>query len=260
MTFNNEEHPTKTHQLVYSENWRSKLAYILNNDEFIKPSWNHPIRIDGYHGCIAPNRTVKEDINLIDTSDIVFAFLNRPGLDGTVVELMHAANQHKPIFCMVTPDKNYDNLKNFYRKFPLPSTEYDDNMGGYSGEYWFLLTYLNITLKHKLFAVESNMSWNNLGDIDEGVKIKTDFMMFLTENGFILTNYDKYINSKEWQQKSLAVRTQSKGICKLCNRNVGTHNLCVHHKQYPKNFIHDNYKNWIVICKECHEKIHGTDK
>jgi len=196
MTFNNEEHSTKTHQLVYSENWRSKLAYILNNDEFIKPSWNHPIRIDGYHGCIAPNKTVKEDINLIDTSDIVFAFLNRPCLDGTVVELVHAANQQKPIFCMVTPDKNYDNLKNFYRKFSIPSTEYEECMGGYSGEYWFLLNYLNITLKHKLFVVESNMSWNSLGDIDESTKIKTDFMMFLIENGFILTNYDKYI--KYW--------------------------------------------------------------
>ena len=258
--------PTHVHDMVFSENWRMQIEYLFDKQDFISIRWLHPGRINAdKHGTLCPSRTVIEDINLIIESDVCIAFLNREGLDGTIVELVHAATKDKHIFVIISdelPTQQQLDNGNYVGGHSIGKDFADSSTMGvdFDRRYWFLLHYLQNKLGRGFGFVISNMTWIPGGIIKEKVAIQTAFKKFLIKNEFIINDYNSYINSDSWKKTSLDFRTFNKGVCALCMRNVGINNLQTHHKKYPKNFKDDREENWIAICKTCHEKIHGTDK
>jgi predicted HNH restriction endonuclease len=70
-------------------------------------------------------------------------------------------------------------------------------------------------------------------------------------------NYKLYLDSKYW----LIISSKKKldvGCCENCGSSK---NLEVHHTSYNiKGNEHNNMDKLIVVCKECHKKIHGIVK
>jgi 5-methylcytosine-specific restriction endonuclease McrA len=67
-----------------------------------------------------------------------------------------------------------------------------------------------------------------------------------------IKDYQEYINSIEWKNKSFDLK-----LCNVCKSMVGIINLQTHHIKYPRKFREDNEDNWIAVCVPCHKKIHG---
>ena len=66
--------------------------------------------------------------------------------------------------------------------------------------------------------------------------------------------YEEYISSKEWKEKRKKVASERNFICEMCKKQVGN-KFHVHHMTY-KNFMNEKDEDLMLLCKECHEKIH----
>lgn len=66
--------------------------------------------------------------------------------------------------------------------------------------------------------------------------------------------YEEYISSKEWKEKRKKVASERNFICEMCKKQVGN-KFHVHHMTY-KNFMNEEDEDLMLLCKECHEKIH----
>lgn len=77
-----------------------------------------------------------------------------------------------------------------------------------------------------------------------------------TKDNFI--PYDKQLKDKRWRNLRQEIIKERGEKCELCGK---TRNLCVHHKVYIKGRYAWEYpkKHLIVLCRECHEKVHGID-
>lgn len=65
--------------------------------------------------------------------------------------------------------------------------------------------------------------------------------------------YKDYLQSEKWKELRKKARKRAKGKCELC----GGVPFNVHHVTYPKNLERDCLDNLLVICKKCHNKLHG---
>lgn len=77
-----------------------------------------------------------------------------------------------------------------------------------------------------------------------------------TKENFI--PYDKQLKDKRWRLFRKEVIEEKGNKCEMCGRSS---NLCVHHKVYIKGRYAWEYpkRHLMVLCRECHEKIHGID-
>ena len=62
--------------------------------------------------------------------------------------------------------------------------------------------------------------------------------------------------SDEWKALREKAYKRSNNLCELC----GAPKKAVHHIEYPKHFTEDNLSNLIVVCANCHEKLHGIEQ
>lgn len=65
--------------------------------------------------------------------------------------------------------------------------------------------------------------------------------------------YNEYLNSPEWGSKKKIVHDKYNDKCGLCESKMF---LQVHHIHY-KNVGNENIEDLILVCKTCHEQIHG---
>ena len=65
-------------------------------------------------------------------------------------------------------------------------------------------------------------------------------------------DYQDYLASKEWKAKSKAAKEKAGRQCQLCSSEE---NLNTHHRTYD-NIGHEDPKDLIVLCRECHKEFH----
>lgn len=66
--------------------------------------------------------------------------------------------------------------------------------------------------------------------------------------------YPEFLNTEYWNTIRKYMLDQAKYKCQLCNSNGTLH---VHHKTYEHHGDeHNHLEDLIVLCKQCHEKIH----
>ena len=68
-----------------------------------------------------------------------------------------------------------------------------------------------------------------------------------------MKDYKQYLSSSKWISLRKKARKRAKGKCELCG---GLPNN-VHHINYPKSLEEDCLNNLLVVCKKCHNKLHG---
>lgn len=72
----------------------------------------------------------------------------------------------------------------------------------------------------------------------------------------------EFYQSKEWKNLRNYIFKRDKGLCQKC----GEPGKIVHHKVYlTPNNIHDpnialNEDNLVLLCKDCHEKVHNPSR
>ena len=73
-----------------------------------------------------------------------------------------------------------------------------------------------------------------------------------------LIPYEKQLKDKRWRLLRKEVIEERGGKCEMCGCSS---NLCVHHKVYIKGRYAWEYpkRHLMVLCRECHEKVHGID-
>lgn len=69
--------------------------------------------------------------------------------------------------------------------------------------------------------------------------------------------YDEWIQSEGWKRIASAAKKQAGYKCEMCG---SAYNLCVHHTSYDNICREDKHPDDIVVlCKECHRKVHEQD-
>ena len=74
--------------------------------------------------------------------------------------------------------------------------------------------------------------------------------------GFRPTNYGKYLWSHEWMMLKKKVFERDGRRCCICGKTKG---LNVHHMSYQDGVL-ENGDNLVVLCEECHQKVHEICK
>jgi hypothetical protein len=96
-------------------------------------------------------------------------------------------------------------------------------------------------LPHKLF------------DIDK-LPEKTQEQEFQFKARKQFDDYYEYINSDDWKRKTEVWKSIVNYKCEICGKNNII--LQAHHKSY-ENFKHETKKDILIVCENCHKKIHG---
>jgi 5-methylcytosine-specific restriction endonuclease McrA len=71
-------------------------------------------------------------------------------------------------------------------------------------------------------------------------------------------NYSAYLTSAEWKEKSDAEKIKAGWRCSNCNYLGNETTLHVHHKTY-KNVGNEKPGDLIVLCRDCHSKLHDKE-
>jgi hypothetical protein len=66
------------------------------------------------------------------------------------------------------------------------------------------------------------------------------------------SNYGEYVRSEHWQKLRKKILTAAEYSCQWCGSRVAPQ---VHHKTY-ENMGHERDDDLLVVCHECHDKIH----
>lgn len=69
--------------------------------------------------------------------------------------------------------------------------------------------------------------------------------------------YQEQLEDERWKKKRLKILKKFKFKCCLCG---GSENLNVHHLSYKENKKAWEYSmsNFIVLCRDCHKKVHNN--
>ena len=70
------------------------------------------------------------------------------------------------------------------------------------------------------------------------------------------TDYEKYMQSPQWQAKRLKVLKRDNYKCQHCNCVVTHYTAHVHHLSY-KYFGNEPLRHLVTLCRECHRKEHN---
>lgn len=79
----------------------------------------------------------------------------------------------------------------------------------------------------------------------------------------VYKNYKDYLKSEEWQKLRKLNHSRVKReydteelVCECCDTVESDIEMHVHHFIYPKDWNDDKMEYHIVLCKDCHDKIH----
>jgi len=76
--------------------------------------------------------------------------------------------------------------------------------------------------------------------------------VYLSEKEKREIEYQEYLNSDHWKNIRLKALDRAGNRCQLCSSRD---NLNVHHNTY-RNKGHEDLKDLVVLCRECHAKFH----
>ena len=65
--------------------------------------------------------------------------------------------------------------------------------------------------------------------------------------------YKTYLRSEQWRNLKASAIERADYKCELCGKPYKS----VHHVKYPKRYEDDHIDNLVVICDQCHTKLHG---
>lgn len=65
-------------------------------------------------------------------------------------------------------------------------------------------------------------------------------------------SYEEYLDSDWWKEKKTLILQETKK-CEICGKE---HQLYVHHLHYDT-LGNETRKDLMVVCYDCHQKIHG---
>jgi hypothetical protein len=65
---------------------------------------------------------------------------------------------------------------------------------------------------------------------------------------------NKYLKSEHWQNLRLKALVKAKGSCFICSHQ--SPNNDVHHIYYPKRLNRTALRSLVVLCRDCHDKVH----
>lgn len=71
--------------------------------------------------------------------------------------------------------------------------------------------------------------------------------------------YYEYIQSEKWKTLSGTFKKQAGNCCQHCGCDGKSNILDIHHVSY-ENFGNESYEDILVLCRDCHKKVHGVDK
>jgi hypothetical protein len=72
---------------------------------------------------------------------------------------------------------------------------------------------------------------------------------------FEAMSYQEYLKSPHWRAVREAKIKHASGSCACCGSTLQLH---VHHRQYPKYRLDIKPDMLVVLCKRCHEAVHGV--
>lgn len=80
------------------------------------------------------------------------------------------------------------------------------------------------------------------------------------EEYFISTQYNQYLASPEWRNKTVQIKNRDGNKCLLCGE---TENLVVHHLRYDSVDIEhpgrEHESDLVTLCRGCHNKFHNAE-
>lgn len=74
-----------------------------------------------------------------------------------------------------------------------------------------------------------------------------------------------FYQEKKWRARSKEIYFNRNSTCEKCKRIVGTNEYAVHHiieltpDNYTNNDIAYGDNNLMLLCRSCHDKIHGRE-
>lgn len=250
-------------------NWRSSILdvdlltlsiseYDLVDDDFpvypniIRGIHNYtgafPIMIDDSHACdhgirsktLGHNPVSDQGLALqrncfraIDTSDIVFAWIDRAELYGTVAEIVYAATKGKRVW-LAFADQSLEQA------------------------YWFA-AHCATLIVDEWSGVDTDASH---APDNNGVYVEISpltpreaFDVCMQSLDVLLLRalpYAEYLKTDHWATKRAAALTRYHHHCMLCNAQSS---LQVHHNTYER-LGEEADNDLIVLCKACHYKFH----
>ena len=82
----------------------------------------------------------------------------------------------------------------------------------------------------------------------------------------VYKDYKDYLESKEWQKLRKLNHSRVKKEynlveleCEICNNYESDIEMHVHHFLLPRDWEDDKIEYHVVLCKECHDKVHDED-
>jgi replicative DNA helicase len=73
----------------------------------------------------------------------------------------------------------------------------------------------------------------------------------MNDNNWNLVNYETYIQSVDWQEKSEAAKKRALYRCQICNRHQDQVQLDTHHRTYER-LGRETTEDLTVLCHNCH--------
>lgn len=290
MQFGNESGKMKWREDIENALWNVKEHII----------WLHPepMTCDGGDNGAAwhehdmdKEETTKKDLALIDSSDIVIAYLNKPELYGTITEIMYALSKNKKIIVafdsqaltcrkyLHNSDGNslnsVENLCSNHTRTDITDDEKNENCNICclnETPYWFLMhTILKGFPKNLLCATNTLFEVQNTiyplfgKEIRKTISENSKFLMSLSEDE------QRDLSKREPMSKVIRLYRRNQAIiqplkdlysnkCQICDftfKKKDDSNYSETHHLIPLGENgSDDVKNLVVLCPNCHKKLH----
>lgn len=74
----------------------------------------------------------------------------------------------------------------------------------------------------------------------------------------INVNYQEYLKSDEWKERSILAKERAGWRCQLCSKGGDKTSLHTHHNSY-RHLGHEEDTDLVVLCRECHKLFHEVN-
>ena len=240
--------------LSYEASWGIAPDLLIGGHEYVGPyfidSGNHaPSWEDGTHGLLDEtyeygsivgaerdrhgfvedlhSYVISQCLTAITTADIVFAWIDRKDLYGTLVEIGFARAHRKPVWVGITSSSPVDNA----------SDETDSLEPSVEQDLWFATA----TASDIAYAETPLQAYEHL--------LARNYVSMLKQ-----MPYDEYLRTSHWQKKRAEAIDRAHSRCQLCNSD---NSLQVHHRTYERRGAELNI-DLTVLCQPCHQRFHAV--
>lgn len=86
---------------------------------------------------------------------------------------------------------------------------------------------------------------------------ETEFICIDTHE--LVKGYKSYLKTKHWTQKRISIFRRDNHKCQECGKTMDLRDANVHHLTYD-HVGNELNEDLILLCPDCHKKIHGIQK